>query len=167
VGVQSALSWLNDAPAGEAERALLACCASAAWARAVAGARPYHDPLHFQAAVEAANAALTWPDIEQAVAAHPRLGERAAGWSAGEQAGVSASDAAARDALAAGNRAYEEKFGHIYLACATGRGAADLLAFLRARLANDPITERSVVREELAKITWLRIGKLLNEAGTP
>jgi 2-oxo-4-hydroxy-4-carboxy-5-ureidoimidazoline decarboxylase len=164
------LAWLNDVSDAEAERALLACCASAAWAGAVAAARPFGDPLDFRDAVETALAALTWADIEQALAAHPRLGEPAAGadqaaaWSRGEQAGVAAAGSDTQAALAAGNVAYEARFGHVYLACADGRSGAELVALLRSRLGNDPGTERTVVRGELAKIAWLRLGKLLREA---
>jgi 2-oxo-4-hydroxy-4-carboxy-5-ureidoimidazoline decarboxylase len=171
--MHTALAWLNGVSAAEAERALLACCASTAWAGAVVAARPFGDPLEFRGAVEAALAALTWADIGDALSAHPRLGERPAGadrsatWSAGEQAGVAAAGADTKAALAAGNLAYEARFGHVYLACATGRGGADLLALLRSRLDNDPATERAVVRDELTKITWLRLGKLLTETGAP
>jgi 2-oxo-4-hydroxy-4-carboxy-5-ureidoimidazoline decarboxylase len=171
VGLVTALGWLNDLPAAEAERVLLACCASRAWAGAVAAARPFGDPLEFRGAVDRALADLTWADIEQALSAHPRLGDRGAGpgraaeWSRGEQAGVAAAGAGTRAALAAGNRAYEARFGHVYLACATGRTGADLLALLENRLGNDPVTERAAVRDELTKITWVRLGKLLAEAG--
>jgi 2-oxo-4-hydroxy-4-carboxy-5-ureidoimidazoline decarboxylase len=171
VGIVTALGWLNGVPAAEAERALLACCASTAWAGAVAAARPFGDPLEFRGVVERALAGLTWADIEEALSAHPRLGDPGAGadrageWSRGEQAGVAAAGAEIKAALAAGNRAYEARFGHVYLACATGRTGADLLALLENRLGNDPVTERAVVRDELSKITWVRLGKLLAAAG--
>lgn len=163
---------LNRLPAAAAERALLACCGSPGWARAVAAARPFDSVAAVHAAADTAFGQLDWAEIEQALAGHPRLGDRPAGpgraaeWSAGEQAGVIAADAGARAALAAGNAAYERRFGHVYLACATGRGAAELLAFLQSRLGNDPATEQAVVRAELAKITRLRLDKLL-AAGVP
>jgi 2-oxo-4-hydroxy-4-carboxy-5-ureidoimidazoline decarboxylase len=101
------------------------------------------------------------------MAGHPRIGERhePAGWSGQEQAGVRAADEDLTRALADGNAAYEQRFGHIYLACATGRDAAGLLAFLRSRLGNDRETEWGVVASELAKINQIRLRKLL-EVGT-
>jgi 2-oxo-4-hydroxy-4-carboxy-5-ureidoimidazoline decarboxylase len=74
---------------------------------------------------------------------------------------VAGADQAARAGLAAGNQAYEARFGHIYLVCAAGKSAPDLLAILRARLANDPDTERQVVRSELIKINDLRLTRLI------
>ena len=68
-----------------------------------------------------------------------------------------------RAALAEGNRAYEERFGHVYLVCATGRSGPELLAVLRSRLRNDPAYERTVVRDELGKINRLRLQRLLEE----
>jgi 2-oxo-4-hydroxy-4-carboxy-5-ureidoimidazoline decarboxylase len=171
VTVPAGLDRLNRQPAAEAERSLLACCGSAAWARSVAAARPYGGTAALRAAAEATLDQLSWADLAEALAGHPRLGERPAGagqaakWSAGEQAGVAAADPAGRAALAVGNVAYERRFGHVYLACATGRSATELLALLETRLGNDEPTERAVVRAELVKITWLRLAKLL-EAGS-
>jgi 2-oxo-4-hydroxy-4-carboxy-5-ureidoimidazoline decarboxylase len=164
----AALDRFNQLPAGAAERELLACCASSRWAGLVTAARPYDSLDAFRVVVDAVLGRLTWADVEQALAAHPRLGERAAGadraaeWSRGEQAGVAAADADTRAELAAGNAAYERRFGHVYLACATGRAATDLLDLLCTRLGNDPAAEREVVRAELGKITWIRLAKLLD-----
>jgi 2-oxo-4-hydroxy-4-carboxy-5-ureidoimidazoline decarboxylase len=164
--VDEGVARFNLLPAGEAERELLACCAAAAWARAVTGGRPYRDRAALVARSDDVLRGLPWADVEQALAAHPRIGERAAGdgraarWSRGEQAGAATADEATRAALAAGNAEYERRFGHVYLVCATGRGAAELLAVLHARLRNDPETERRVVRGELAKITRLRLENL-------
>ena len=105
--------------------------------------------------------ALRWDDVEQALAAHPRIGERAAGdskeagWSRDEQAGATPGDD-----LVAGNRVYEERFGHVFLICATGLSGEEMLDRTRARgSATIPATERDVVREELRKIVDLRLGK--------
>ncbi len=87
-----------------------------------------------------------------------------AAWSGQEQAGISGADAAVRQALAEGNAEYEATFGHVYLACATGRSATELLAFLRERLGNDRDTEWGVVAAELAKINQIRLAKLIGEA---
>jgi 2-oxo-4-hydroxy-4-carboxy-5-ureidoimidazoline decarboxylase len=149
------------------EPELTACCASPAWVRAVLAGRPYASPEEFWSTVGAAFAGLGWEDVEAALAGHPRLGERAGGsdrasaWSRGEQSGVGAGTRAERAALAAGNEAYERRFGRVYLARASGRSAAELLALLRERLGNDEATEREVVRRELRAITDLRLAKLL------
>ncbi|MEV4285223.1 2-oxo-4-hydroxy-4-carboxy-5-ureidoimidazoline decarboxylase [Nonomuraea bangladeshensis] len=164
----SALAAFNAAPAGQAEEELRACCASTAFAARVAAGRPYGDLAGLLAAAEAAAGALAWPDVLEALAAHPRIGERPAGagreaaWSRQEQSGVGGGDGGdLRAALAEGNRAYEARFGHVYLVCATGLGGAELLARLRERLGNDEERERAAVRGELAKITRLRLVKLM------
>ena len=108
-----------------------------------------------RAAIEAAYAKLTWDDIIALVSAHPRIGERPA---MSEQAGV-ADDI--RPELAAANRAYERRFGHIFLTCAAGRSGQEMLAELRFRLTNDDEAERRVVTAELLKIALLRAGRLL------
>jgi 2-oxo-4-hydroxy-4-carboxy-5-ureidoimidazoline decarboxylase len=144
-----------------AERELLAVCAAPRWARDVAAGRPYGSLAALQ---DAGAAALIDADLDAAMAGHPRIGDRAAGGqSRREQSGVAAADAAVLDALADGNRAYEERFGHVYLVCATGRSAEDLLATLRARLGNDPATERAVALRELAAINRIRLARLVEE----
>ncbi len=141
-----------------AERELLACCAAPRWAAAVAAGRPYPSVA---ALLDAADAALRPDDLDPAMAGHPRIGERAQGASAREQAAVGSADDAVRAALAAGNRAYEERFGHVYLVCAAGRSAESLLATLHERLGNDPATERATALAELAAINRLRLGRML------
>ncbi|GAA1019371.1 OHCU decarboxylase [Acrocarpospora pleiomorpha] len=145
---------------------LLACCASPRWADAVLALAPYRTVGDLTAAGEAALAGLGWDDILEALAAHPRIGDRAAGadreasWSRSEQAGTAHADAAILGALRQGNEAYERRFGHVYLICATGRPAEEMLDLLLARLANDPDVERKIVRDELGKIVKLRLAKL-------
>ena len=166
----------NGLPEEDLRRALGECCSSARWAEAVAAGRPYPTLAALLAASDAAVARLGEADLRSALAGHPRLGDRrfatgtagaqsrAAGWSTKEQAGVSGADAAAAQALADGNAAYEQCFGHIYLACATGRSAVELLALLRERLGNDRRTEWGVVAAELAKINQIRLRKLAGGA---
>ncbi|OZM81482.1 2-oxo-4-hydroxy-4-carboxy-5-ureidoimidazoline decarboxylase [Pseudonocardia sp. MH-G8] len=145
--------------AAEAERELLGVCRAPRWARQVAAGRPYRSTGALQ---EAAAAALTDADLDEALAGHPRIGDRAAaGASRREQSAVATAAADVRTALAEGNRAYEERFGHVYLVCAAGRSADDLLATLHARLGNDPATERAVALRELAAINRLRIERLV------
>jgi 2-oxo-4-hydroxy-4-carboxy-5-ureidoimidazoline decarboxylase len=112
----------------------------------------------------AAEAALTDADLDDAMAGHPRIGDRTAGGaSRREQSGVAGADPGVLAALADGNRAYEERFGHVYLVCATGRSAEELLDVLRTRLGNDPATERAVALGELTAINRLRIARLFGE----
>jgi OHCU decarboxylase len=116
--------------------------------------------------------ALDASDWREAFAHHPRIGERrsaapqserAASWSAGEQSGVTTAAAAVTSDLAAINADYEKRFGFIYIVCASGRSAEDLLATARARLNNEPAMELEVAAEEQRKITALRLRKLITE----
>lgn len=161
------LDRLNALPVADAARALLACCAAPAWADAVAARRPYADAAALRRAADRAYAELAWPDIETALSAHPRIGERRDGsdreaaWSRAEQSGTRHADLHVREELRLGNLAYEERFGHVFLICATGLPADAMLAALRERLSADAETERRTVRTELLKITHLRLTKLL------
>lgn len=157
-----------DALSGpEAEKELLTCCAVPEWARKVASGRPHPDLGALLEAGSDALAALSWGEVLEALSAHPRIGERAAGasreaaWSRREQSGAGEADGALRDALTAANLAYEERFGHVFLICATGLSGAEMLAAARARLEHDEEAERSVVRMELGKIVEIRMRKLV------
>lgn len=155
------LAWLNDLPDGEATAALLGCCAAPGWARRVAAGRPYATVADLLAAAEAAWRVREDSDLYGALAGHPRIGERRlSGWSKAEQSGVG-EDAAGELALA--NAAYEERFGHVFLICATGLGPAEILAALRRRMANDPGTELEVAAVEIGKINAIRLGKLVSQ----
>ncbi len=160
----AALGSFNGAPAQDAERTVLACCASGTFAKAIAGGRPYPDPTALLAAVDAAFAALNWDDIVEAMSEHPRIGDRAVrgGMSAAEQSGAAAASDEVRHGLADGNLAYEQRFGHVFLICASGLSGQEMLDQLRVRLDNDEEAERAVVRAELRKITRLRMTKMLN-----
>lgn len=157
------LRWWNLLPATDAAAAVRSYCSSPAWAAALTAGRPHADPDALVAASDALVAGLAWDEVLVALAAHPRIGERAEGAEAAtsqrEQAGVGA-DTELRAALAAGNLEYEGRFGHVYLVRAAGRDGAELLALLRARLGNSPETERAIVRRELAEITALRLRRL-------
>jgi 2-oxo-4-hydroxy-4-carboxy-5-ureidoimidazoline decarboxylase len=172
----------NGLPDDAVRQALRGCCPAGRWIDAVAAGRPYLSLETLLGASDAAVAALGEADLGEALSGHPRIGDRrvtggpaagqaagsgdgvAAGWSRQEQAGVGGADTGLRQALADGNVEYEQRFGHIYLACATGRSAAELLAFLRERLGNDRETEWRVVASELAQINQIRLRKLT--AGT-
>jgi 2-oxo-4-hydroxy-4-carboxy-5-ureidoimidazoline decarboxylase len=162
------LAELNTAPDGPRLRdALRACCAADSWVASLVADRPYADEPSLYAASDAATAALDDQGLAQALAGHPRIGERtpshAGAWSQQEQSGVSRADEGVRAELAAANAAYETRFGHVYLVAATGKDAEELLAIARSRLNNDAVTERGVVLTELAKINRLRLAKLLHE----
>lgn len=145
----------------EAMRVLLACCGSRAWARRMAQARP------FESVAEALDTAdLLWEGLEErdwreAFAAHPRIGDRASGAAAREQSGTRAAPPAVLDDLARANREYEDRFGHIFIVCAAGKTAEEMLAICRSRLHNDAATEHKTAAEEQRKITRLRLERYL------
>jgi 2-oxo-4-hydroxy-4-carboxy-5-ureidoimidazoline decarboxylase len=151
--VPTDLAGFNTAPAGDLRPLLTACLAVPRWVDAVLAGRPYPGLDALVAAAEAAGA-LRPEETRRAIEAHPRIGERATGWSRTEQSGVD-SEAAARFREA--NAEYERRFGHVYLVCAAGRGGNELLADLRDRLDNDPETELAVAGRELVKIALLRL----------
>ena len=156
------LETFNALPADLARKRLLACCSSERWAEDLMSGRPYASVGEVLARSDESVAGLDQGDLEQALAGHPRIGSgSAAGWSRREQAGVQGADRATTAALAEGNEAYERRFGHIYLVCATGRSAGELLALLRERLGHDPGTEWGIVRRELGKINRIRLRQLL------
>lgn len=156
------LDAFNDAPEQEALEALLACCPSRRWARTLARHRPYPSGEDLYAAADRALADLEETDVDEALTGHPRIGDRPSAtttqWSRQEQSGVSDGT---REGLADGNRAYEARFGQVYLVCATGRSGEEMLTMLHERLENPPEVERAVLREELRKINRIRLEKLL------
>lgn len=162
------LTVFNTASAQDAERDVTRCCASRSLAAAIVAGRPYADFDALDAAIDAEFARLGWPDITEALRGHPRIGDpgqagwpNARSWSRAEQADALAAPPAVLGELAEGNRAYEERFGHVFLICATGLTAQEMLGQLRARLGNEPEAECRVVADELRKITRLRMRKLL------
>lgn len=158
------LNGFNAAPEAEAVAALVACCSSPEWARQVARARPYRTVDALVGAADAALAGLDDGEVDAALAGHPRIGDRSGHPSSQrEQAAVAAADADVLAALAAGNREYEERFHHVYLVCADGRPAAELLAVLRKRLGNEPDEERRLLRGELARINAIRLRRLVED----
>jgi 2-oxo-4-hydroxy-4-carboxy-5-ureidoimidazoline decarboxylase len=133
-------------------------------------ARPFGSRDRLFACAEAAWRDLGSEDWREAFAAHPKIGDQAAlrarfadtrQWAEGEQAGTLEATEATLAALAQGNQDYETRFGHIFIVCATGKSALEMLSLLRARLDNDPETELRIAAGEQAKITRLRLLKLL------
>ena len=167
------LTWFNELPTRAVQQALLECCAAPRWAEQMAAARPYASAEAAIRQSRAIVASLTVTELAEALAGHPRIGERpdgggtsqAAGWSGREQSGVDPGDATTARALAEANLEYERRFRHIYLVCASGRTGNELLAVLRGRLQNEPDQEWHVVRTELQKINALRLQRLM--AGLP
>jgi len=164
------LTWFNELSARVAQQALLECCSAPRWAEQMAAARPYASAGDAVRQSSALVAALTFSDLAEALAGHPRIGERpdsvggtpqTTEWSRREQSGVDADDATTMRALAAANLEYEQRFGHIYLVCASGRTGKELLDVVRGRLLNDPEDEWEVVRTELQKINALRLQRLM------
>jgi 2-oxo-4-hydroxy-4-carboxy-5-ureidoimidazoline decarboxylase len=139
-------------------------CSSTIWARRVLAGAPFRDAAALLDRADRVLAELPDAELDAALDGHPRIGAKVDNpSSAREQAGVADADAAVRTALALQNHAYEQKFGYVYLVCASGRSAEELLAILTDRLGNDPATERRVMRSELAKINRLRLERLLSD----
>jgi 2-oxo-4-hydroxy-4-carboxy-5-ureidoimidazoline decarboxylase len=161
------LAAFNTLPPRESIEALRACCDSPRWARMITAGRPYGGLAELTARSAEALASLTDAQIHQVVATHPRIGERPTGgdphstWSRQEQARVAGADAALRTTLAAANRRYERRFGHVFLICAAGRSGADLLAALDRRLGNPPDAELTEIRAQLALIVHRRLEGLI------
>jgi 2-oxo-4-hydroxy-4-carboxy-5-ureidoimidazoline decarboxylase len=154
------LARLNALPDGGAIEVLLGCCSAPGWAQRVAGQRPFGSVDDLLAAADAAWAARQPGELEAAMAGHPRIGERGlSAQSRQEQSGVG-SDPGVVQALREANAAYEDRFGHVFLICATGRGPDEILAELRRRMAHDPATELEVAATEIGKINALRLRQL-------
>ena len=166
------LDQLNHLPTQDAWAAFERCCGASAWVEHMCAQRPFRSTDALNAAAESGFALLGPDDWREAVAHHPRIGDVAAlrerfastaGWAGEEQRGASTASDATLAALAEGNRAYEERFGYIFIVCATGKGADEMLRLLRARLPNAPAAELGIAAEEQRKIARLRLEKLLAE----
>jgi OHCU decarboxylase len=158
------LAWLNTLPADEAEGEFLKCCGSKRWAREMTNKRPY-DNLQ----ILTAQADKTWWSLQpsdwlEAFRSHPKIGEKKASseWSRQEQSGVANASREAIDELSTLNLSYEQKFGFIFIICATGKTSEEMLAALRERLEHEAAVELRIAATEQSKITELRLGKLLS-----
>lgn len=166
----AALATLNAMPDDEAAAKLRDCCGSTRWIERMLRERPFRSTEHLLTAAETAWRHLAPDDWQEAFAHHPRIGERrpraavsaaASAWSAMEQSLAAPAEERVRDELSRAGADYERKFGMIYIVCATGLGADDILADLRRRLGNEPETEQRIAAAEQAKITILRLRKLI------
>lgn len=161
---------LNNASEADARQALEACCGSSRWIEGMVAGRPFRSVEDVLSAADEVWAGTAREDWLEAFAHHPRIGETksairqgalASQWSGGEQSSVGASAFSVQERLAEANRVYEDRFGHIYIVCATGRTAEEMLDIALTRLNNDPDTEIRVAAEEQRRITQLRLRKLL------
>lgn len=146
------------------------CNGSAVWVEKMLALFPLPDEGILLREAERIWYSCTEADWREAFTHHPKIGDldslkkkfAATGqWAAGEQSGVQAAPEEVLQALAAGNDAYEQKFGYIFIVCATGKSAGEMLNLLQARLNNNPETEIHVAMGEQSKITRLRLEKLL------
>jgi 2-oxo-4-hydroxy-4-carboxy-5-ureidoimidazoline decarboxylase len=161
------LDVFNSEPVETAAERLRGCNAAPRFASEMLAGRPYPDAHALVARAEQVTRALPWDEVAVALAAHPRIGDRVAGSSAEaeasrrEQSSMADADTEVRAALLDGNRAYEERFDHVFLIRAAGRSPQEMLAELRRRLDNDVDAERVEVTEQLAQITALRVKGLV------
>ena len=145
--------------------ALLEACASTAWARRLLAARPYAGPEDLYAASDSAMAELTADDLAEAMAGHPPIGRPKPGdpTSSREQRGMAGASEELRAEMLELNLAYQERFGHVFLICATGRTGEQMRDAVKERIGNSPEQEREIVRAELGKINRIRLGNLVQE----
>jgi OHCU decarboxylase len=162
------LADFNALSSAQAESALMDCCGSARWAASVASRRPYATVEAFHKAADSIWWNLDRSDWLEAFSHHPQIGDKAASgsesarqWAEGEQTGARAASDEVKARLARANRAYFEKFGYIYIVCATGKTAEGMLAILSQRLQNDLPSEISIAAEQQRLITRIRLEKLL------
>jgi 2-oxo-4-hydroxy-4-carboxy-5-ureidoimidazoline decarboxylase len=144
---------------------LLEACASTAWARRLLAARPYAGPEDLYAASDTATAGLTDGDLAEAMAGHPPIGRPKPGdpTSAREQRGMAGASEDLRAEMLDLNLSYQEKFGHVFLICATGRTGEQMRDAVKERIGNAPEREREIVRTELGKINRIRLARIVEE----
>jgi 2-oxo-4-hydroxy-4-carboxy-5-ureidoimidazoline decarboxylase len=166
--VSEVLARWNDLSAEEAAREILPCCGSNAWAAAMASQRPMENDGALLAASDDIWRRLGESDWLEAFRSHPRIGEsrtekpvtaQSSAWSEQEQQKAAAADDAVKTALKWGNREYEQKFGRIFIVCATGKSATEILEILRHRLHNDDATELKQAAEQQRQIMQIRLKK--------
>ena len=161
---------LNRLSEADAATAFTQCCAAQRWVERMVIDRPFENLSEMLEISDRIWEECDLDDYLEAFEGHPRIGDveslakkyaNTKGWAGGEQKGVEGADRAVLERLAKGNADYEEKFGHIFIVCATGKSAAEMLALLEARIGNPPEYEINVAAEEQNKITRLRLKKLL------
>lgn len=168
--MNAVLDRWNQYDAFTAESEILPCCGSRAWAQELASLRPFDDPASLLAVADKVWSQLDVADWGEAFASHPRIGERkapaaasaqSAQWSSQEQSRAATTSADIQERLKFANAAYETRFGRIYIVCATGKSAEEMLAILEMRLQNDNGAELFEAAEQQRQITQLRLRKWL------
>ena len=164
------LTRWNKLPAATATAEILPCCGSRNWANSLVAKRPFDDPPALLSASDRIWRELSEADWLEAFHSHPRIGElrshipgsaQSQKWSAQEQSRAADSPEAVKQALAEGNQEYERKFDRIFIICATGKSAAEILQNLQRRLQNDEAAELQEAAEQQREIIHIRLGKWL------
>jgi 2-oxo-4-hydroxy-4-carboxy-5-ureidoimidazoline decarboxylase len=164
------LHEFNILPKQQLAEALTRCCGSAAWVQKMLPFVPADDMVELLEDAEEQWWKCSVDDWKEAFAQHPKIGDTASlrekfasteQWASGEQAGAKNAAEQTITDLAEANKKYEQKFGYIFIICATGKSAEEMLANLQERLSNDPATEIEIAADEQNKITKLRLEKLL------
>jgi 2-oxo-4-hydroxy-4-carboxy-5-ureidoimidazoline decarboxylase len=166
--MNAVLARWNTLDATTAAREILPCCGSQVWSEALAAARPIADEVTLLKTSDTIWQSLPEKDWQQAFDSHPRIGQRHAAnataqslqWSSQEQSKATP-DEAAKLALAEANRRYEERFGRIFIVCATGKSSSEILNILEARMHNDAVTELREAAEQQRQIMQLRLRRWL------
>ena len=170
------LLWLNQLDAAAAAVELERCCGARRWAQAMVARRPFPTSWSLFAAAREEWNKCSREEVLEAFGHHPRIGDvdglrkkfaSTAAWASGEQSGATAASEQVLRALSEGNRVYQEKFGHIFIVCATGKSAGEMLALLQDRLPNPAAEELKIAAGEQDKITRLRLEKLLAARAAP
>jgi OHCU decarboxylase len=168
--MNQSLQWLNSLPDDGAQAEFLKCCGSTRWAQQMTEARPFANFDELFSKADEIGRSLQKDDCLEAFRAHPKIGEKKAAtaqsheaqnWSAQEQSAVATASAETASRLAEMNREYQDRFGFIFIVCATGKSSEEMLSILNSRIANDRETELQAAAEEQRKITRLRLEKLL------
>lgn len=163
------LSLINELQLDDARQAFLKCCGCERWAEALASARPYAKDDDLLSKAEQTFSDLSKDEWLEAFAAHPKIGDveslrqkygNTKDWAQNEQAGVSGVSTEVIERLASGNKTYEDRFGYIFIVCATGKSAQEMLDILNSRVDNEPSMELGIAAEEQKKITHIRLAKL-------
>ena len=167
---QGGIAWVDTGAEKEVAAALLDCCGSKEWVKEMVARRPFGEAEELFRVADEIWAGLKKKDWLEAFRRHPRIGQKKAArkqskkageWSAKEQASAAEAPGDTKAVLSAANRGYEAAFGFIFIVCASGKSAEEILAHLQQRMGNDRETELRVAAEEQRKITRLRLEKLI------
>ena len=169
--VSMQLKELNNLSPSQLEQELTKCCGSSAWVNLMASNFPFDNKNSLLETADQVWQHLNEKDWLEAFEHHPKIGDinslkekfaSTANWASGEQSSVQQASQQTIEQLAEGNQQYEDRFGYIFIVCATGKSAEEMLSILQQRLPNDPKEEIKIAAEEQAKITKLRLKKLLS-----